>query len=590
MCGFAGEARFGSATADIGVVARMGEVLQPRGPDASGAFQHGGIALAHRRLRIIDLSETAQQPMTDPGLGLTVVFNGCIYNYRALRRELEALDYRFFSDGDTEVVLKSFHAWGRDCVNRFHGMFAFAIFERDSGRLTLARDRFGIKPLYLTEATGRLRFASSLPALLAGGGIDTAVDPAALHHYMSWHAVVPPPLTLLAGVRKLPPATVATWDAEGRCETGRFWGLKVQADPALAALPVDERERMVEDALRTAVRRRMVADVPVGVLLSGGVDSSLIVALLAEAGQHDLRTFSIGFEAAGGESGDEFVYSDLVARRFGTRHAQIRIPTSELMGALPGTIAAMSEPMVSYDNVAFYLLSREVSKHLKVVQSGQGADEVFAGYHWYPKLTDSADPTGDYARAFFDRGHAEYLDTVGEAFATDDHSRAFLEREFAAGHGGSAVEKALHLDTTVMLADDPVKRVDNMTMAWGLEARVPFLDHELVELAGRLPVEDKLGDGGKGVLKSIARRLVPHEVVDRPKGYFPVPILKYIDGPVLDMVRDTLGSRAARERGLFRPEAVARLLQAPSEHITPLRGSKLWQVALLEFWLQARGL
>lgn len=590
MCGFAGEARFDSSTADIGAVARMGEVLQPRGPDASGAFQQGGIALAHRRLRIIDLSETAQQPMTDPGLGLTVVFNGCIYNYRELRRELEALDYRFFSDGDTEVVLKSFHAWGRDCANRFHGMFAFAIFERDSGRLTLARDRFGIKPLYLAEDKGRLRFASSLPALLAGGDIDTAIDPAALHHYMSWHAVVPPPLTLLAGVRKLPPATVATWDAEGRCESRRFWGLKVQADPALAALPADERERMIEDALRTAVRRRMVADVPVGVLLSGGVDSSLIVALLAEVGQHDLRTFSIGFEAAGGESGDEFVYSDLVAKRFGTRHEQIRIPTSELMGALPGTIAAMSEPMVSYDNVAFYLLSREVSKHLKVVQSGQGADEVFAGYHWYPKLADSADPTGDYARAFFDRDHAEYLDTVGEAFATDDHSRAFLEREFAAGHGGSAVEKALHLDTTVMLADDPVKRVDNMTMAWGLEARVPFLDHELVELAGRLPVEDKLGDGGKGVLKSIARRLVPREVVDRPKGYFPVPILKYIDGPVLDMVRDMLGSRAARERGLFRPEAVARLLEAPSEHITPLRGSKLWQVALLELWLQARGL
>jgi len=590
MCGFAGEARFDSSAADIGTVARMGEVLQPRGPDASGAFQQGGIALAHRRLRIIDLSENAQQPMTDPSLGLTVAFNGCIYNYRELRRELEALDYRFFSDGDTEVVLKSFHAWGRDCVNRFHGMFAFAMFERDSGRLTLARDRFGIKPLYLAERAGRLRFASSLPALLAGGEVDTAIDPAALHHYMSWHAVVPPPLTILAGIRKLPPATVATWDAEGRCETKRFWGLKVQADPALAALPADERERLTEDALRTAVRRRMVADVPVGVLLSGGVDSSLIVALLAEAGQHDLRTFSIGFEAAGGESGDEFVYSDMVAERFATKHTQIRIPTSELMGALPGTIAAMSEPMVSYDNVAFYLLSREVSKHLKVVQSGQGADEVFAGYHWYPRLAASTEPTADYARAFFDRDHAEYLATVGEAFATDDHSRAFLEREFAAGHGGSAVEKALHLDTTVMLADDPVKRVDNMTMAWGLEARVPFLDHELVELAGRLPAADKLGDGGKGVLKSIARRLVPREVVDRPKGYFPVPILKYIDGPVLEMVRDALGSRAARERGLFRPDAVAKLLAAPSDHITPLRGSKLWQVALLELWLQARGL
>ncbi|RPH66922.1 MAG: N-acetylglutaminylglutamine amidotransferase, partial [Burkholderiales bacterium] len=287
---------------------------------------------------------------------------------------------------------------------------------------------------------------------------------------------------------------------------------------------------------------------------------------------------------------DEFAYSDLVAKRFGTRHTQIRIPTAELMTALPGTIAAMSEPMVSYDNAAFYALSCEVSKHLKVVQSGQGADEVFAGYHWYPKLAASADPTADYARAFFDRDHAEYLATVGEAFASDDASRAFVEREFAADHGGTPVEKALHLDTTIMLADDPVKRVDNMTMAWGLEARVPFLDHELVELAGRLPVDDKLRDDGKGVLKTIARRLVPREVVDRPKGYFPVPILKYIDGPVLEMVRDALGSRAARERGLFRDDAVSRLLDAPADHITPLRGSKLWQVALLELWLQARGL
>jgi len=574
MCGFAGEARFDSSSADIGVVARMGDVLQPRGPDASGAFQQGPIALAHRRLRIIDLSEHAQQPMVDPALGLTLAFNGCIYNYRELRRELEALGYRFFSDGDTEVVLKACHAWGRDSVKRFHGMFAFALWERDSGRLTLARDRFGIKPLYLAPLDGGLRFGSSLPALLAGGGVDTSIDRVALHHYMSWHAVVPPPHTMLAGVRKLPPATVATWGPDGRCDATRYWDVQVRADPELAKLPSAERERLVEDALRTAVRRRMVADVPVGVLLSGGVDSSLIVALLAEAGQHDLRTFSIGFEAAGGEAGDEFAFSDLVAERFATRHAQIRIPTSELLAALPGTIAAMSEPMVSYDNVAFYALSREVSKHLKVVQSGQGADEVFAGYHWYPKLAGSADPVGDYARAFFDLDHRGYLATVGDAFATDDASRAFVEREFAAAHGETPVEKALHLDTTIML----------------LEARVPFLDHELVELAGRLPVDDKLRDGGKGVLKSIARRLVPREVVDRPKGYFPVPILKHVDGPVLDMVRDALGSRVARERGLFRPDAVSRMLAAPAEQITPLRGSRLWQVALLELWLQARGL
>src|SRR5690606_266667 len=256
------------------------------------------------------------------------------------------------------------------------------------------------------QVPGGLRFGSSLPALHAGGGLDTSSDPFALHHYLSWHAVGPPPHTMLAGGRELAPATVAGRTADGRYHTTRHRDLRVRTDPALAALPAAERERLVEDGLRVAVRRRMVADVPVGVLLSGGVDSSLIVALLAEAGQHALSTFSIGFEAAGGEAGDEFVYSDLVARRFGTRHTQIRIPTSELMGALPGTIAAMSEPMVSYDNVAFYLLSREVSKHLKVVQSGQGADEVFAGYHWYPKLADSQDPAGDYAAAFFDDDHA----------------------------------------------------------------------------------------------------------------------------------------------------------------------------------------
>src|SRR5690606_10217971 len=366
--------------------------------------------------------------MSDPALGLTIAFNGCLYNYRQLRDELAARGYGFFSDGDTEVALKAFHAWGPGCVERFHGMFAFAIHERDTGRVTLARDRLGIKPLYYAEQPGRLRFASTLPALLAGGDVDTSIDPVALHHYLSWHAVVPPPHTILRGVRKLAPATVATWEPDGRSTSRRYWKLSVASDPDLAALPYDERERRVEDALRGAVRRRLVADVPVGVLLSGGVDSSLIVPLLAELGTSELRTFSIGFEAAGGEAGDEFRYSDLVAQRFGTRHQQIRVPTAELLDALGGTIDAMSEPMASYDNVAFYLLSREVSKSTKVVQSGQGADEVFAGYHWYPKLVGSTDAVSDYARVFFDSDHAGYLDTVGDAFATDDASRAFVER------------------------------------------------------------------------------------------------------------------------------------------------------------------
>jgi asparagine synthase (glutamine-hydrolysing) len=596
MCGFAGEIRFDGAPADVAAVARMGEVLAPRGPDAQGLIQHGAFAVAHRRLKILDLSEHAQQPMVDRELGLTVVFNGCVYNFRELRRELEGLGYRFVSSGDTEVVLKAFHAWGEACVERLHGMFAFVAHDRDSGRTTLVRDRFGIKPLYTAELPGGLRFASTLPALLAGargGEIDTSIDLDALNHYMSWHAVVPAPRTILRGVRKLPAASLLRVTRDGRRESHRWWTLEVAESPEMAALSDREREDRIEAALRTAVERRMVADVPVGVLLSGGVDSSLIVALLAEAGQHGLQTFSIGFDAAGGEAGDEFRYSDLVAARFGTDHHQIHIPTSQLMDALPGTIGAMHEPMVSYDNVAFYLLSREVAKHTKVVQSGQGADEVFAGYHWYDKLARTAPNQAvmAYRAAFFDRTPAQMQAILAPGARTDgDASQALLAAHFAALTRSSPVEKALHIDTTVMLVDDPVKRVDAMTMAWGLEARVPFLDHELVELAGRLPAADKLRDGGKGVLKAIARRLLPREVVDRPKGYFPVPILKYIDGPVLAMIKETLATRAARERGLFDRAEVDRLLADPAAQLTPLRGSMLWQVALLELWLQRHGL
>jgi asparagine synthase (glutamine-hydrolysing) len=334
----------------------------------------------------------------------------------------------------------------------------------------------------------------------------------------------------------------------------------------------------------------MVADVPVGVLLSGGVDSSVITGLLAEEGQKDLMTFSVGFEEANGEKGDEFVYSDLIAKTFGTDHHKIFVPSSQLMEALPGVIGAMSEPMVSYDNVGFYLLAKEVSKHIRVVQSGQGADEVFAGYHWYPPLQNSKDVVGDYANVFFDRSH----DVLKSQLSPDWMADHDVSRELVAAHltqpgAATPVDAALRLDSQVMLVDDPVKRVDNMTMAWGLEARVPFLDHELVELAAKIPPEFKLNDGGKGVLKDAARLVVPHEVIDRKKGYFPVPQLKYVDGPYLDMVRDALTSQAARERGIFREDYLQQLFTDPTGHITPLQGSELWQVGLLEMWLQTQG-
>ena len=574
----------------------MAGTMARRGPDGSGVWSQGRVALGHRRLKIIDLSEAGAQPMVDAELGLTICWNGCIYNYEALRDELAGRGYRFFSHSDTEVLLKAYHHWGEKFVERLHGMFAFAIAERDSGHVLLGRDRLGIKPLYISEDAHRIRFASSLPALLAGGGVDTRIDPVALHHYLTFHSVVPAPHTILRGVRKLAPGTLLAIEADGTRTTTTYWSPDFTRRTERADWSEKDWQEAVLDALRTAVKRRLVADVPVGCLLSGGVDSSLIVGLLAEAGQHGLSTFSIGFESVGGVKGDEFVYSDIVAERFATDHHQIRIDTARMLPALDGAIAAMSEPMVSHDCVAFYLLSQEVSRHVKVVQSGQGADEVFAGYHWYPPLShpDAADVDGAVARyrdAFFDRDHGGVNALLSEdRQCGSDHSLAFVTEHFARAGAQTGVDRALRLDTTVMLVDDPVKRVDNMTMAWGLEGRVPFLDHELVELAAGCPPELKTANGGKGVLKEAARQVIPAEVIDRPKGYFPVPALTHLEGPYLDLVRDALYAPQAKERGLFRPEAVERLLADPNGRLTPLRGNELWQIGLLELWLQQHGI
>jgi asparagine synthase (glutamine-hydrolysing) len=579
----------------MGDVADMTATMQDRGPDSGGLWAQGPVALGHRRLSIIDLSDRAAQPLVDSDLGITVAFNGCIYNYPQLRHDLSQRGYRFFTTSDTEVIIKAYDHWGERFVDHLNGMFAFCIVEHDSGRAVLGRDRLGIKPLYLADTGGALRFASTLPALLAGGGIDTSIDPVALHHYMTFHAVVPAPHTILRGVRKLEPATLLTIEPDGRRRTTRYWKPDFTRDPDASALHPDDWRDAVLESLRAAVNRRLVADVPVGVLLSGGLDSSLIVGLLAEAGQHGLSTFSVGFEAVNGEKGDEFAYSDIVARHFDTDHHQIRVPSHRMLPALTDAVAAMSEPMVSHDAVGFYVLAQEVAKSIKVVQSGQGADEVFAGYHWYPPMLRARGlGVHDYAAVFFDRSHADMRGIV-----TPDHrvgsdvSREFVAAHFAAPGAQTAVDRALRLDTTVMLVDDPVKRVDNMTMAWGLEARVPFLDHELIELAASCPPELKLAHGGKGVLKEAARQVVPHQVIDRPKGYFPVPALTYLRGPFLDLVREALRAPAAKERDLFEPDCVDRLLamaERGQEELTPLRGNVLWQLGLLELWLQSHDL
>jgi asparagine synthase (glutamine-hydrolysing) len=593
MCGLAGELRFDGRAADRATVARMTACMVHRGPDGEGMWAEGPVALGHRRLAIIDLSAAGAQPMRDDETGSTIVFNGCIYNHHQLRDELRSLGHTFRSTSDTEVIEKAWSEWGESFVDHFLGMFAIALHEHATGRTVIARDRLGIKPLYLDERPGMLRFASTVQALLDGGGVDTSIDRDALAEYMSFHSVVPAPRTILAGITKLPPATVRVIERDGTSREHVYWTPSFERDPADAGRSPEEWQEALLDSLRTAVARRMVADVPVGVLLSGGLDSSLVVALLAELGQQHLATFSIGFESSGGESGDEFEYSALVAREFGTDHHRIPIASDRLLPAIDGAVAAMSEPMVSHDCVAFYLLSEEVSKSVKVVQSGQGADEVLGGYDWYPPLAGvpRGEAVGAYADVFVDRPWAAMAEWLNPAWlAETDVPRAFLDASFGAPGATTAVDAALRNDTTVMLVDDPVKRVDNMTMAWGLEGRVPFLDHELVELAGRIPPEQKLADGGKGVLKRGARGLVPDAVIDRTKGYFPVPAIRQLEGPMLAKVRDALLDPAARRRDLFRRDTVERLLADPNTERTTLGSNALWQLGLLELWLQTNGI
>jgi asparagine synthase (glutamine-hydrolysing) len=586
MCGICGELRVDGGPHDGGTLGPMLAQLERRGPDHEGRWVRGAIALGHRRLSVIDLSDASNQPWVDEALGLALVFNGAIYNYKELRAELKQQGYGFVSDGDTEVVLKAYAAWGEGFVSRLHGMFAIAIWDAGQRRLVVARDRFGIKPLYYSQTRDRFRFASSSQALLAAGDVDTGIDSVALHHHFTLHAVVPAPRTLLRGVRKLPPAHVMVVNEHGHDRVFPYW----QLDAALPAAPRSENEWL--EATRAALvravqRRRVIADVPVGVLLSGGLDSSLLVALLAEHGGSDLLTFSVGFEDHPDERGSEFEFSDQVAERYATRHHKIHVPNHEVLDRLPEAIDHMAEPMVGQDAVAFYLLAERVSRHVKVVQSGQGADEVFAGYFWYPQMQQArGTDLQRFAPFYFDRDHDEYLAMVSEQYGGPDYTAALVEDRLAAVNSDQYLNRVLHLDVTTLIVDDPVKRVDNMTMAWGLEARVPFLDHELVQTVIGMPAELKLRQQGKYPLKEIARGLLPDAVIDRPKAAFPVPALKYVRGEFLAFMRDILHSRACRERGIYRDDYVRALLADPEHQFTRLQGSKLWHLAALEFWLQ----
>ena len=587
MCGLCGELRFDGAAPEQGVIERMKDKLRKRGPDSEGSYISAPVAFGHRRLAIIDLTDKAAQPMIDQPAGVSLVFNGTIYNYPELRKQLQTLGHTFKSTGDTEVILRSYIEWGENCIARLQGMFAIAIWDSKKQVMLLARDRSGIKPLYFSQTAQRLLFASNTQALIhADDKIDTSIDATALHHLFTLHAVVPAPRTVVNGIRKVKPAHYMLIDKTGGVQEKRYWSLTAKRPDK--AMSEQDWITAVHDELRRAVEKRVkIADVPVGVLLSGGIDSSLLVGLLAEAGQKGLKTFSVGFEDAPEEKGNEFEYSDAVAEKFATEHHQLMVPNNQVLPRLPEAFSNMAEPMFGQDAVAFYLLSEVVSKEVKVVQSGQGADEVFGGYFWYPRMHHSLTPgIKRFSDEYFDRNHEEYLQTVDPRFHTEDVTSELMQDLLDEIEADEYLDRVLAVDVTTLIVDDPVKRVDNMTMAWGLEARVPFLDTQLVELAASMPAEMKLPNGGKHVLKELSRGFLPDSVVNRSKAYFPMPALKYVRGEFLEFMKEILLSDGAKQRGLYNPVYVEKLLKNPEDYHTRLQGSKLWHLAALELWWQ----
>ena len=585
MCGIAGILNFNSQQPSLSDMKKMLAVLAVRGPDDSGTWGEQEVLFGHRRLAVIDLSNQAHQPMVDDATAL--IFNGTIYNHLELRKELQAKGFVFKSHSDTEVIAKAYQAWGLECVPKLSGMFAFALWDRATKLLHLVRDRFGIKPLYYSKQNDCLIFASNPQAIIKSGKISSQLDLEALHFHFSLHAVVPAPRTILRQIRKVKPAHILSFNMDKSSEK-RYWqlnSLEVKRDDL-------EWQQLTLNTLRQAVKRRIQnADVPVGVLLSGGLDSSILVGLLAEQGVKNLQTFSVGFEDDVNEKGNEFTYSDSVADKFQTQHHKISVANREVLKKLPDAIANMAEPMFGQDAVAFYLLSEQVSKHVKVVQSGQGADEVFAGYFWYQKMLTTSSNIDQQWKQFHynyvDRDHYEMTTMLQKP--VPNITQQWLKQQFSNILADSFLAKVLNLDVCNLIVDDPVKRVDNMTMAWGLEARVPFLDHQLVELVATMPDRLKLAQGGKGILKTIARGIIPDIIIDRPKAYFPMPALKYIRGDFLIWIKEILLSNTARQRGLYQPKYVEKLLSQPTEHFTRINGSKLWHLALTEAWLQTHG-
>ena len=607
MCGISGWI----GPPDPEAAARMHSALRHRGPDEQGSWSDPRATLLHERLSIIDLAG-GHQPMANEDGRIRIIFNGEIYNYRELRAGLLARGHRFTTNSDTEVILHLYEEDGERCPEKLIGMFAFAIWDSRDGSLLLARDRMGIKPLFHAEAGGCFLFSSELKALLAHGGVKRDLDPQGLDHYLTF-MYVPAPGTIVRGVSKLPPGCTLTWRG-GKAAIRRYWELPA-ADDVREQGGRDKASEQLGALLQEAVRCRLMSEVPLGAYLSGGLDSSLVVAWMARASQSAVNTFSVGFEERGF---DERPWSRLVAGKFKTQHKEL-VVRHHSIDELPKIIRMLDEPVADSAAIPTYFMAELTKPHVTVVLTGEGADELFAGYSHYKilcaadrlsavspgaagrwlahRLGGSLARGAHYAANLRDRAGA-YL-ALKSVFHDDEKERLYsaglrsacrsaspadsVVRPFLNTGRGPYLHQLLRLDLATWLADDLLVKVDRMTMAHAVEARVPYLDHRVVESVMRMPPAWKLsGFTGKRILRQVAQGLLPDEIVHRRKTGFAVPVGEWAAGEMRGLVADLLGPDAVRRRGLFEPKAVGELLHGGK--LTMFERRQLWTLVTLELW------
>ena len=623
MCGIAGFAdgnrrntwSAGSSTADAEAfrLREMCAAIRHRGPDDEGIYIEPGVALGMRRLSIIDLA-TGQQPIHNEDSTVWVVFNGEIYNYGALRAELESRGHRFYTASDTETIVHAYEEWGDDAFVKLRGMFGIALWDSRKDTLLLARDRVGIKPVHYAADGERLYFGSEIKSILAGRDAAPAIDFEALDHYLSY-LYTPRDASIYAGIRKLPPGHLLRWHG-GRIEVRRYWELPVDE-----LTPASDRDAIegLRAVLRDAVRSHLMSEVPLGAFLSGGVDSSLVVGLMAEASSRPVQTFSIGFDVP---DYDELEYARVVARHFATDHHEF-VVQPDAMAIIDDLISHFDEPFGDSSAIPTWYVSEMARRHVTVVLSGDGGDELFGGYdryfphprvaafdRWAPPGTRTVAslvwpllPHGATGKNFLRRvardERGRYLDAIG--YFQHDEKRSLLAadvwrqvapadaesrlgRHFARLDGLPFHAQLMHFDFETYLPEDILTKVDRMSMAHSIESRVPLLDNAVVDFAARLPSGLKIREGRrKHILKEAAAGLLPPEILDRRKQGFAVPVGSWFRGNLRELFSDVLLSPRARQRGYFERRFIERLVR---EHVSERRDHtlRLWALVVFELW------